>query len=141
MNHRLDRLVGFFEHFSPQDVASLGLWYADDAAFKDPFNDVRGLLAIQLVYAHMFEALQEPRFAVQRRMAQGDEAWLAWELRFRSRGRMQSIAGATHLLFAPDGRIAVHRDYWDAAGELYEKVPLLGALMRAIRRRLAAPQG
>ena len=39
---------------------------------------------------------------------------------------------------AADGRIARHRDYWDAAGELYEKLPLLGTLMRWLRRRIAA---
>jgi steroid delta-isomerase len=38
-----------------------------------------------------------------------------------------------------DGRVVYHRDYWDAAGELYERIPLLGALMRGVRRRLRAP--
>ena len=32
----------------------------------------------------------------------------------------------------------VHRDYWDAAEELYEKLPLLGALMRWLKRRVNA---
>jgi hypothetical protein len=30
-----------------------------------------------------------------------------------------------------------HRDYWDAAEELYEKLPVIGVLMRAMRSRLA----
>jgi hypothetical protein len=41
-------------------------------------------------------------------------------------------------VFAADGRIARHRDYWDVAEELYEKVPLLGGLMRLVKRRLRA---
>jgi steroid delta-isomerase len=28
----------------------------------------------------------------------------------------------------------VHRDYWDAAEELYEKLPVLGALMRWLKQ-------
>jgi len=32
-------------------------------------------------------------------------------------------------------RVAVHRDYWDAAEELYEKLPVLGSLMRWLKRR------
>jgi hypothetical protein len=47
------------------------------------------------------------------------------------------IHGATHLRFAPDGRIAYHRDYWDAANELYAKLPLIGPVMRWLRRKLA----
>jgi hypothetical protein len=33
-----------------------------------------------------------------------------------------------------DHSTAVHRDYWDAAEELYEKLPLLGSLMRWWKR-------
>jgi hypothetical protein len=36
------------------------------------------------------------------------------------------------------GRITVHRDYWDAAEELYEKLPLVGRLMRWLKRRANA---
>ena len=39
---------------------------------------------------------------------------------------------------APTGRVVAHRDYWDAAEELYEKLPVLGALMRLLKRRLRA---
>ena len=48
------------------------------------------------------------------------------------------VRGATHLKWNGRGKIAWHRDYWDTAEELYAKVPLLGALMRLLRRRLAA---
>jgi hypothetical protein len=34
--------------------------------------------------------------------------------------------------------VRLHRDYWDAAGELYAQLPLLGALMRWLQRRLRA---
>jgi hypothetical protein len=37
----------------------------------------------------------------------------------------------------PQGLIVLHRDYWDAAEELYEKLPVVGALMRWLRRRAA----
>jgi len=49
------------------------------------------------------------------------------------------VRGSSHLKLAADGRIAWHRDYWDAAEELYEKLPVLGSLMRWLRQRLAAP--
>jgi len=29
----------------------------------------------------------------------------------------------------------LHRDYWDAAEELYEKLPGIGAFMRFLKRR------
>jgi hypothetical protein len=39
------------------------------------------------------------------------------------------------LVLDEAGRITLHRDYWDAAEELYEKLPLIGGLMRWLKRR------
>ncbi len=52
--------------------------------------------------------------------------------------RRLSITGATHLRFADCRKILLHRDYWDAAEELYEKLPVLGSFMRWLRWRAAA---
>lgn len=140
---RIGRLVAMFESMAPQDVLRLDHWYTPDAWFKDPFNDVRGLDRIQRVYAHMFEVLDAPRFTVVSHVVDGAECALVWEFRFRRRGAVADAAptvirGASHLLLAEDGRIESHRDYWDPAEELYEKLPLLGALMRWLKRRLRA---
>lgn len=140
MRERVEALAAFFERFAPQDLTVLGEWYAADAAFKDPFNDVRGLRRIERVYAHMFEALTEPRFQVTSKLSQGQEAWLTWNFTFVSRASTVLVRGASHLKFDAAGKITNHRDYWDPAEELYEKAPVLGALMRWLRRRLAAPQ-
>ena len=43
--------------------------------------------------------------------------------------------GASHLVFDAQGLVVLHRDYWDAAEELYEKLPLVGSLMRWLKRR------
>lgn len=140
MRDRVEALAAFFERFAPQDLPALADWYAADAAFKDPFNDVRGLRRIERVYGHMFEALTEPRFQVTSKLVEGSQAWLTWNFTFVSRGSTVLVRGASHFRFGADGKIAGHRDYWDPAEELYEKAPVLGALMRWIRRRLAAPQ-
>ena len=56
------RVAAFFERFQADDLDMLGEVYAQDAAFKDPFNDVAGLPAIEGVYRHMFLTLDDPRF-------------------------------------------------------------------------------
>jgi steroid Delta-isomerase len=134
----VDRIAFLFESFAPDDLRRLADYYAHDATFKDPFNAVCGLPAIHRIYAHMFATLQAPRFRITRRILQGNQAVLLWEFRYGLRGRAMSIVGASHLVLAPDGRIAAHRDYWDAAEELYEKVPVLGAVMRWLKRRAMA---
>ena len=138
----VDRIVALFESLVPGDVHRLHAYYRPDAWFKDPFNEVRGLPRVQRIYAHMFESLEQPRFRVTTRIVQGRECFLAWEFRFGLRrprgGKELLVRGGSHLMLADDGRIAWHRDYWDAAEELYEKLPVLGALMRWLKRRAAS---
>jgi len=135
------RVVAFFENIAPPDVARVGEIYTADAYFRDPFNEVRGVEAIARVYARMFEQLDDCRFAIADTLAEGDGALLVWDFTFRIRRwhprATQAIHGATHLKFAPDGRIAYHRDYWDAAAELYAKLPLIGPLLRTLRKFVA----
>ena len=86
----------------------------------------------------MFDQVQEPRFRVLERLIDDEGALLTWEFAFRSGRRVLVVRGASHLKFDSHGKVVIHRDYWDAAEELYAKLPVLGALMRWLQRRLAA---
>jgi hypothetical protein len=48
---------------------------------------------------------------------------------------MQAVRGASHVVFNESGLVTMHRDYWDAAEELYEKLPVLGGVMRWLKKR------
>ena len=139
MNHEanLQRLIDFFESLSPDSARELSRIYADDVWFKDPFNEVSGIAEVTRIFTHMFEQVDAPRFVVTHSVLQGEHAFLTWDFLFRMKrhsSAQRCIRGATHLRFAADGRADFHRDYWDAAEELYEKLPLLGGLMRWLKR-------
>ena len=142
----VDALVMAFENLSPDKVKALGEWYAPDARFKDPFKEVQGVAAIEAIFTHMFDSLHEPRFVVTERIVQGTQCFLVWDFVFRFKTMdpqtQQCIRGGSHLQFmaGEDGtwRISLHRDYWDAAEELYEKLPLVGSLMRWLKKRVNA---
>lgn len=133
------RLAQLYEHLTPAKLEHLDRYYASDALFKDPFNEVEGISAIVAIFKHMFATLDTPRFVVTESLAQGDVAFLVWEFHFRfqrwNQQTDQCIRGATHVRFNKQGLVVLHRDYWDAAEELYEKLPALGVMMRWLRRR------
>jgi hypothetical protein len=86
----------------------------------------------------MFVNLDEPRFVVRERIVQGNQCFLTWDFLFRMkrfRNDEQCIRGGSHLVLTAEGRIQSHRDYWDAAEELYEKLPVVGSLMRWLKKR------
>jgi steroid delta-isomerase len=138
----LEPLIDFFHGLSPQSVDRFPEFYSADAYFKDPFNEVRGVAAIQRIFTHMFRQVGEPRFVVTGRVVDEGGAVLIWEFYFRVRlwgkGEAQMMRGVSHLKFDADGKVNYHRDYWDTGEELYMKLPALGTLMRGLRRALAA---
>lgn len=140
MPHRT--LIDFYQTLTPATLSRFGEFYSADAWFKDPFNEVHGLPAIERIFAHMFKQVDEPRFVVEEQVVDAGGAMLVWSFHFRVRlwgkGQPQKMRGVSHLKFNADGKVCYHRDYWDTAEELYMKLPGLGSLMRGLRRALAA---
>lgn len=134
----LDRVVRFYESIDPATLQSrLAAVYAQDAQFKDPFNEVQGHAAIGRIFKHMFHQVNSPRFRVVTGIQQGRDAFVTWEFHFSMKRyckQAQCIRGASHLVFDDAGAVKLHRDYWDAAEELYEKLPFLGAFMKMLKR-------
>ncbi len=122
------------------DLVGLDDVYAANAYFRDPFNEVRGVPAIRAIFGRMFEQLGDCSFRVTETVADAGGAVIVWDMTFRFRrfrpGTVQTIHGATRLRFDSRGRVLYHRDYWDAADELYAKLPLVGSLMRLLKRRI-----
>jgi steroid Delta-isomerase len=136
---RIAAIVALFEQLSAEKLPQLAQIYTADARFKDPFNEVQGVPAIGAIFEHMFRTLDAPRFIVHDAVVQGSQCFLSWDFVFSLKGRKLAplvVRGGSHLKLAADGRISEHRDYWDVAEELYEKLPVLGGLMRWLKRRV-----
>jgi hypothetical protein len=134
-----DAYIHFYETMTPESLARLPELVTPDIHFVDPFNDVTGIAPLRRILAKMFEDLHEPRFVVTHRAWSGEVCFLRWDFTARAKsGAAWKIAGMSELRLAPDGKVASHIDHWDSGRQFYEKLPLIGAVLRLIRRRLAA---
>ena len=134
---RFDELARWFETLTPASLQSIEMIYAQTATFRDPFNQIAGVESIRRIYQHMFEQLGEPRFVITAKVVEAASAFMTWQFLFTLRGKAYAIEGGTHFSLDQQGLIVLHRDYWDAAQELYEKIPLLGAVLRLLRKKLS----
>jgi hypothetical protein len=120
-------------------LGQLNNWYNPQARFKDPFNTVQGVSAIEQIFLHMYESLDNPHFVITGQVVDGHQAFLTWDFKFRFKRfdttTQQVVRGTTHLVLDDQMLITLHRDYWDAAEELYEKLPWVGGLMRWLKKR------
>ncbi|MEW5837290.1 MAG: nuclear transport factor 2 family protein [Pseudomonadota bacterium] len=129
------RYIDFFNQFEADDLERFGEFFLPDARFQDPFNDVRGLTAIRKVFAHMYRPCPQARFTVLDHACHERTAYLHWSFVCTDELR---IEGMSRVVFAANGLVSEHIDYWDPAAQIYERIPLLGVFARWLRRRLAA---
>lgn len=138
-NAALAAYCDLFAGLRPSDLARFDAVYAPDARFKDPFNDVRGVPGIRAVFAHMYTVAHAPRFEILERALDGDVGLVHWRFHYADRsGTMRSFDGLSRVSFDAQGRVTEHLDYWDPVEAIWAGVPVLGAVLRWLGRRLAA---
>lgn len=86
----------------------------------------------------MLTALAETRFIVEDLATGSDGSYVRWRWEWRRRAKdpLTVAPGVTHLRLDSDGRITHHTDLFDAAEGFYETLPVVGSLLRVIKRRV-----
>jgi steroid delta-isomerase len=137
----LARYAEAFERLTPESLPGLRDICRADVAFVDPFNEIQGIDGFIAVFEHMYETTEEPRFhvldqAVGRAVGVG---YLKWRMTGRAKGRsfVIDIVGMSEVVFDEAGLVARHVDHWDAASQLYARLPLVGPVIRWLGRRFA----
>jgi steroid delta-isomerase len=143
----LTRYIEFMSTLSEARLSELPEIVTDDMSFQDPFNNLRGREAFARCLHEMLGQLADLKITVthvgELLDPSGDGA-ARYVLRWTFGGRLTKlgnrpwqVTGMSEVTLAADGRVNSHIDYWDAAQGLYEKLPLVGGLLRWLRRQLA----
>ena len=137
----LARFTGFYARFAADRIEKqLDQTYAPDVYFNDTLKEVHGSIALAYYLRESSRAVEDCVVEYQDISRNADGEYLVrWKMmiRFRkfARGQDTWSVGISHLRFATDGRVAYQQDYWNAADGVYQHVPLLGWMIRAIRKR------
>jgi ketosteroid isomerase-like protein len=98
--HSLQPLLGWYARLTPASLAEIDNFYAADAHFRDPFNDVCGVASIRAIFEHMFTVTQAPRFVFVEQLQQGNQAFVTWRFDCVIKRRLWQIEGSTYLVLA-----------------------------------------
>lgn len=112
--------------------------YDDAVIFKDPFNEVTGLNGVHKIFEHMYNTLDDPKFIIKEYIDHQNVAYVKWDFIFTFKGEEQesSFEGVSRLEMNSSGKVISHIDFWDAAEHIYEKIPLLGSLIRFVKKKI-----
>jgi steroid delta-isomerase len=133
------RYVSLIGRLNPDNIGELVELTTPDVHFRDPFNETRGRAAYAHVLAHMFVILQDIRFDVQSQATGTDTQRHFFDWTFTARHSALGsfrVEGVTRIDLAADGRIAAHIDYWDSDSAFLARIPVVGVLMRALRKQM-----
>ncbi len=140
MNHgeAFDQYRAFLEGLTPDQLPELGKYVTRDVRFSDPFHDIVGVVEMGAVFYRLFDQVDDVAFTVLDHGTDGNSLWFfRWELIGKLGEKNWKVEGVTHLTFSSDGKVMSHREFWDAASQLYERFPIIGPLLRFCRRRIA----
>jgi ketosteroid isomerase-like protein len=130
----------FFNGVNKDTMDRLDAFYAPDVLFRDPVSEIRGVAGIRAYYSRMYENLISIRFDFEKEVGQGDEVVAPWVMHMRHKaiagGKEIVVPGVSHIRFA-NGKAVYHRDYFDMGAFVYEHVPVIGAGVRYVKKKVA----
>ena len=129
----------FYRDLHKSDLSRLDTVYTDDVIFKDPIHQIKGITPLQDYMAGLCLELTECRFEYLDELASDTSAYIKWVMHFRHprfNNRPIQVRGMTHIQFDHRG-IHYHEDIYDMGSMLYEQLPILGAVIRWLKQRLA----
>lgn len=122
---------------SKEEYAS---FFNEASTFQDPFQKVQGLDAIHNIFVDMYKTLHQPKFKILETVCDEKSTYIQWTFEYAMSPikPLESFTGVSRVTFDEHGKVLSHIDYWDAAENIYEKIPLLGSLIRIIKRKIHA---
>ncbi len=134
----LEKFIEVYTELGIHDFNVLSLIYHPDIEFIDPMHRISGSDELIAYFHHLYTNIDSCHFDINHVVESGNEAALYWTMIYQhrklNRGEKISVEGHTHLK-AKDGLVTFHRDYLDTGAMIYEHIPVLGSLIRAIKKR------
>lgn len=138
----LNAFTEVYKDLSRNNLERLQEIYSRDIIFSDPAHEIRGLTSLQNYFRKLYEHIESIAFDFHHQQQVGSDAYVQWEMTFRhpriARGKPVMVPGISFLKFDESGKVHRHRDYFDLGTMLYEHVPLLGALIKKIKKGLGS---
>lgn len=137
----LQRFTEVYQSLTKDNLSTLKTVYSPAISFQDPLHQVQGYAAFEAYFAALYTHLECCRFEIKDLFYQNNQACVIWTMTFvhprLKGGKPVCVEGTSHLQFN-EIYIEKHRDYTDLGQMLYEHIPVLGAVIRTLKKRAVA---
>lgn len=142
----LEEFVSTYQNLNCNHLSTLADIYHPNVTFCDPLHQIQGLDNLTIYFQHLYENLISSEFVLTNQIQaepkndRQEQAAIYWQMHLRHRkinsGNTITVEGHS-LLRRQDGRVIYHRDYFDIGSMIYEHLPVLGGIVKLIKRKAA----
>ncbi|MSR09165.1 MAG: nuclear transport factor 2 family protein [Gammaproteobacteria bacterium] len=133
-------------YFTGMTAASVreqtSLVYAPESYLNDTLVAIEGSGNIEAYFAHTAGQVRTLNVEFLERATVGTDWYGRWQMTVVADGLNSGqpilTYGVTQFRFDAQGRILIHKDFWDAGSGLYEQLPILGGVIRRVRGAVEA---
>jgi limonene-1,2-epoxide hydrolase len=135
------RFVSLWSNLTEESIAQhIDTVYAEDVWFNDTVKTITGHDALRHYLEETSRRVASCQVEIDDIGVSGGNYYVRWRMKVLLPDTPEESAwhsiGFTHLRFNEAGQVVLHQDYWDSAAGLYEHLPLVGWMIRAIKTRL-----
>jgi len=136
----IDDFCRIYQGLDKNNLGQLGVVYDDNINFIDALHNLKGLDQLSAYFSHLYAHLLYCNFTIEEVIKEEGKASIIWTMQYAhpkiNKGKPILVNGCSHLKF--NEKIYYHRDFLDMGQMLYEQLPLLGGLIRVVKKRVAS---
>ena len=134
----LTNLEGITKQKIPQVLESID----DGFIYSDPFNNIQGKSDYDKVLQAALKDSLEIEFKITKTIREERTAFISWDYSFIAANKLLGskkifVQGMSEIRIAESGLISYHKDYWDVASTIYERIPVIGSILAGLRKRIS----
>ena len=136
-----ENLRELFTKTYSQDAPTKAKWaefYNENVTFIDPTQETEGLDSYIAAQEKLIKRCDDVFLKTHAISISGNNGFVEWTMGLKIMGKEFIYPGTTRLLFAENGLIQEHRDYFDFCGPTFGPVPILGPFIRWLYRKFVS---
>ena len=141
----LTRFCELYKDLASIELNDLDSVYHENIVFHDPVTKHEGLLDVKEYFANLLQNATSCKFTIHQILncassSEEIDHVVLWTMESESKvikkGQTLRLDGTT-MLKIQDDHIIYHKDYYDLGQMVYEHIPVLGFIIKSIKKRLA----
>ena len=141
----LKKYLNKLEEITEKNIPQILDLLDNEFVFSDPFNNIKGKSEYNKVLMAALKDSLNIEFKIIKIIREGSTAFISWNYSFTAANKLLGskrifVQGMSEIRISESGLISYHKDYWDVASTIYERIPILGGILSRLRKRISVSE-